>query len=829
MPEDAAGRKTDDRHGGNGDDAGLPAFLLRRIRLQALFLWIERLLRALAPLLLLAALFVALSWLGFWRLVPPWLHLGILLLLAGFGLYRIWMRRTAFYPVAFSRAIAALEENDPHRPVTSLRDSPAMGGEDAALLWHRHRQAALARSRNLRPRPPAPALWRQDPYTLRMPVLLLLLLGAIAAGDAAWPRLRDGLLPGPFGGGAVPMRVEIWLIPPEYTAVPPQILKVESQAGGGEKPAALTLPEGSMLKVSASGSPRDLDVRYGGRRLKAARNGDGAIILEAELTESGVLSVAAPAMEPLRRQITVLPDNIPEAVLVNRPSVGRRNALRIAYRAADDYRLRSLTVDIRTLDGKAVAETPLPLAEDGARKAEGVYFADYTAHPLAGSKVRLRLLARDDLGQIGESAAFELTLPERRFTHPVARQLVALRRQLAQAPGQTDVVAGALLLIERDPAAYQGRVATHLAIDLARRQLLRRGTAVQDEVMDLLWAAAVDLEDDGTAMAGMRLRQAQQALQEALARNAPAAEIDRLMNDLSRALQDYLAALARAGGEGGDGADAMQGRSLSGRDLQEMLARARDLARTGARAQAQRLLSRLQDILENLRAQPAGDPAQTRAGQGVLRDLGRLMRRQQQLMDRTERARRRGPAGSAGSMQGRRGGVTVRPLLPPGSAVPPPQALPAPEGGSLRPLAGAQEEARRDLGRLLERLAGALGDIPEPFARADEAMRAARQALERGEGGAALDAQRQSLNQLQRAAEAVEAMIGGMAASGGRGTGGPEGGAPGGWGADGQEILPAEMRIRRSHEILRQLQERRADPARPRRELDYIDRLLKLY
>ncbi len=824
MPEDARHRADDDGEGGEGF-AGLPAFLLRRICIQALFAWIETLLRALAPLLLAVGLFVALSWLDFWRLLPSWLHLAVLFLLAGGCLVFLWRGRGVFRPVSLSRAARRLEESDPHRPITSLLDSPATGDEDAALLWHRHRQNALARSRRLSPRPPAPAWWRRDPYSLRMPVLLLLVVGGIAAGGEWWPRLRDGLLPQPFGSAGMPVRIEAWLIPPEYTARPPLILKAEKKPGGGAP--AVSLPEGSVLKVGANGSPRDLEVRYGGRRLEAVRGGDGAVTLEAELNESGRLRIAAPGMAAITRQVTILPDRMPEVVLTEKPAAGRRNALRIAYRAADDYRIRSLVIDIRTPEGEAVAETPLPLAEDGTRRTEGVYFADYTDHPLAGSKVRLRLRARDDRGQIGESATVELTLPARRFIHPVARQLAALRRQLAKTPGQQDVVAAALLLIERDPAAYQGRVATHLAIDLARRQLLRRqGKVVVQAVMDLLWAAAVDLDDDGTAMAANRLRAAQQALQEALARNAPADEIDRLMDELSRALQDYLAALGRKGGADGNTADAAAGRGLSGQDLQDMLARARDLARTGARDQARRMLSRLQDILENLRTQQVADPARAGAGQGVLRGLERLMRQQQQLMDRTMQARRAAPRGG--------NGVFVRPLPAPGSGQSPPQSLPAmpPEGRApLQPLAGAQEETRRDLGRLLERLAGVLGDIPAPFARADEAMRAARRALERGQGTAALDAQRRSLNQLQRAAEAVEAMMSEGAASSRTGNGPPssKNRAPGGWGADGQEILPAETQIRRSYRILRQLRERRGDPSRPRRELDYIDRLLELY
>ena len=88
------------------------------------------------------------------------------------------------------------------------------------------------------------------------------------------------------------------------------------------------------------------------------------------------------------------------------------------------------------------------------------------------------------------------------------------------------------------------------------------------------------------------LRQAMQALQDALARNAPNAEIDRLTEALRQAMDRYLQALMqnvqRQGMENMQNFDPSQ-TTMTGRDLQKMLDRAQELAkdrvaRRGARS-----------------------------------------------------------------------------------------------------------------------------------------------------------------------------------------------------------------------------------------------------
>ena len=59
-------------------------------------------------------------------------------------------------------------------------------------------------------------------------------------------------------------------------------------------------------------------------------------------------------------------------------------------------------------------------------------------------------------------------------------------------------------------------------------------------IQQLLWDTALRVEDGNLSLAERELRQLQQALQEALARNAPDAEIEKLMNELQQAIDKYL-------------------------------------------------------------------------------------------------------------------------------------------------------------------------------------------------------------------------------------------------------------------------------------------------
>ena len=78
----------------------------------------------------------------------------------------------------------------------------------------------------------------------------------------------------------------------------------------------------------------------------------------------------------------------------------------------------------------------------------------------------------------------------------------------------------------------------------ARLMLDHDAAAIRRGAAELLWDTALRIEDGRATLAQRDLRDAMQALQDALARNAPDAEIDQLMSELQQAIDRYLQALA---------------------------------------------------------------------------------------------------------------------------------------------------------------------------------------------------------------------------------------------------------------------------------------------
>jgi hypothetical protein len=219
-------------------------------------------------------------------------------------------------------------------------------------------------------------------------------------------------------------------------------------------------------------------------------------------------------------------------------------------------------------------------------------------------------------------------------------------------------------------------------------------------------------------------------------------------------------------------------------------------------------------MLENLRAglMMANPRSGENSPQGALRDLGELMRRQQQLLDQTFRDSRRA--------QGTR-----------------------PEGGDPA-MAGRQESLRRRLGELMRRLGEGQGQIPDPLGRAERSMLEARRALQQGRPGSAVGPQTNALEEMRAGAQAmIEQMMEQMGAArdgrDGRGRFGPLNQDPLGrafsdderdGGITGGDVeIPDKAALERAREILNELYRRAGQSRRPKPELEYIDRLLRRF
>ena len=810
---------------------------LRRVTTRAsLNLWWEAIWPRLSPIATLAGTFVAASWLGLWRLTAAPARYALLALFAAAASYLL-VRLIRIRAPNRAAAIRRIETASgvSHRPATAFSDNLATGADRVSrALWHAHRRRLLSRLADLKAGLPSPQLAARDPYALRFLVVLALVVGFTAAGPERLDRLSEAIR-----GGETPAqvlaRIDAWVTPPAYTGRPPLFLTGDFERAGTPNH---TVPAGSTVTVRI-GDARDFSVVSLGpqgvvpvepQAKKVAADGLAPPLEHLiELSGDQTVAVRRRGRDVLIWRFTVEPDGPPSIAFLGKPDTSS-GSLELAYALADDYGVVAAYADIApAFDGGDAPPRPLyrpptmPLTLPQLRTREGSAetVRDLTSHPWAGAKVALTLVVRDEAGQEGRSDTMTILLPARRFGDPLARAVAEQRTGLALDAGARFGVAEALDAVtlgdDIEPAG------DHLALRSAYHRLhLARDDEGLRAVADYLWAIALGIEEGNLSPLLRDLRAAQEALRQALEDGADEDEIARLTDELRRVMQEFLRALAEQARRNPQISDLPDDpmRTLRSLDLERMLDRIEDLARSGARDAARQLLGELQNMLENLQAgRPLfGDPQ--RAGEMLegLEELGDMIRRQEELLNRTFRAERgQNPEGQ----QGRR--LSEEELRE-----------------ALRELQRGQRSLADALQGLLDRLEGA--DIgPGELGEAGQAMGQAAGELGDGRPGAALGSQGRALQSLRRGTQQLlEQLAGNQPGQGRDGLGGDIFGGDPLPNADplgrprpltGPDLgttvkVPDEIDIQRAREILDAIRRRLGEIGRPQFEREYLERLL---
>jgi len=819
---------------------------LRRLtRLAQAALFWERLWPALWPLTGVILLYLAASLAGLWEMAPPALtHV----LRPGFlvaAVAALWPLTRLRWP-GRDEALARLDRSAPGlaraRIASAYADAQATGLADPAsrALWRRHQAMLERRLAALRLRPPVVRMADRDRRALRAIPVLALVTAAFVAG----PDWRNRLSSGFTWNWSLDLaaqnasRLDGWIDPPRYTRRPPVMLDL---ASGAAPTGPMRVPVNSILVVQAAGD--DLTVSAGSGLTPApGEAGDappaGLQRARYRITGDGEVSIRGGGGAHVV-QFRAIPDQPPKVTLKGAPAGGARGSLTITYTATDDYGLASGRAEIRRIGGgagRSLAGPPditLNLPANPGDGAELRTVAELASHPWAGANVSLTLVVKDDAGQEGRSETVTLTLPERTFADPLARALVEQRRDLILTPDLRERVQTALDALLIAPELFTPRSGTYLGLRRVAEQLRRaNGDPALIDVAEQLWQLALVIEDGDLSDAEKQLRQAQQALRDAIERGAGEDEIRRLSQELRRAMDRYVAEMGRqARGRPQQQGDA-NARTITQDDLQKLLDRIEELTRQGQREQAARLLDRLRQLMENLRTaspsqgggqggQQGGDQgAQGEAGRRLgkaLGDLDELMRRQQALRDETfrqgqqEQDSENGDGQDGSPQQGRPGGSNERAQRGerPGQGERPGpgqrdgaggQGQRGQKGGgaggkpdqpdaSPGDLRQRQEALRRQLEELQQQLKRDGAETGKGFGDADREMRGAGEALERESPGEAVDSQGRALDQMRRGAQDLARQ---MAEADGKGRGQNQDGAqdmddgqPGARGANG--------------------------------------------
>ena len=332
--------------------------------------------------------------------------------------------------------------------------------------------------------------------------------------------------------------------------------------------------------------------------------------------------------------------------------------------------------------------------------------------------------------------------------------------------------------------------------------------------------------------------------------------LDELLENAEKAMQDSVDNLKskKTDGSLSNQSEAIQNlekytfrpRILSDRDLKSMLDRLERLSKSGDKDAAKQLLEQLQQMLENLQmAQPgqSGDSDMEQA----LNELGDMIRKQQQLRDKTfkqgqdsRRDRMRGKQGDQGMGDLQQDQQGLRDRLKKLQE----QLAKRGMGPGQRGEKGQKGEKGQG-GEQGEQGQGDQGDGEDGLDQADSAMGDASGRLGEGNAEGAVDSQGRALEALRKGAQNLaDAMQQGDGDQPGDGPGNRAGRQQSGgnqtdplgrplhgreFGDDLTVKIPGEIDVQRVRRILEELRRRLADPSRPQIELDYIERLLKDY
>ncbi|OYQ34802.1 TIGR02302 family protein [Niveispirillum lacus] len=837
------------------------------LKLARAALWWERLWPALWRPLSLLGLFLALAWMGLFIRMSPWLHVPLLLaILGGTGwLVRQGLRELNRPTEVDARRRLERDSQLAHRPLSQLQDGIAGGAGDpvAHALWRAAQERARQQAQHLRVDLPDSRLPTRDPWALRVAAALLMVVGATVGWGDLGGRTAGALLPSlGLGDLLTPTRLDAWATPPDYTGQPPVFLTGQKPADSpaeADEEKLLFLPAGTKLVVRLDGGFGTPSLDANDQRVDFAPVAGGGYQIEVALTSGEDVSVRQFGREVASWPIRLVPDQPPGIAFRTPPSATERNALRIDYTGADDYGIHTVTatVTLGTDLAGAIDRTPidltLPVPAKNRREITGTGFHDLTGHPWAGMPVNVRLRATDGAGQVSQSAEQTMTLPERHFNHPVAHAIIEQRKTLIlMGDAVRPIVGRALHDLSVNLDGYGGDPLAFLALRSAVGRLMRNaGPDTVPSTIAMLWDVALRIEDGNLSLAERELRDAQKALMEALDNNASAEEIDRAMQRLEQAMQEFMDALAQQeaqqqpqnGQPQNQGPSDPDAQSMSREEVEDMVRQMRDLAQSGNHEAARQMLSQLQQLMENLQngqSPPPQDPQanqQAEALSELARKLRDVQRQQQQLMDETfsqqqdqfDQAEQLPQNQMQGlGMPNRQG----RAPNPDGRAQ---QRSPAdPAAGAM---ASKQDDLRTELGDVMRRLGEIGGEIPRPLGRAERAMKDAADALRSGAPDQAVASQGEALEQLAQTLQSMQEQMaranpgqaGGQRTPSGRQQGRDPLGRPlpGSGSLNGEEVkIPAEADMQRAREILEELRRRASEQNRPKAERDYIDRLL---
>jgi len=619
-------------------------------------LLLERIWRSFWPALSIVFVFAGLACLKFFFLFTAGVHAALLLLFIAAFFAAAHLLGPAFHMPDAAAVRRAIEKQSGlhHRPLEAMTDAPVQGTSvESRKLWQQYQERLQKIGARLRIHRPQPNVAAQDKHNIRFAALLLLLLGVGVArqetlfriSEAATPDVRPLLQ-------LAPVALDAWITPPAYTHINP-IFLATTQLGAAATAGHIEAPENSVLKVRLSGYSSAPQLSYDGVKYAFTQTQPKDFTLEMPLTKSGELKISQWYIRSLGHwPVTIVEDHAP-GIVVLKTETTKRNALKITYMAKDDYHIKSVTGTIKPTPellktfGTKTVDFDMPVPDNGDKEMD--YVTDLTAHPWAGSPVLLTLSAADDAGHVTESAPETVTLPERVFTNPVAQRIIANRKKLIWYGDEVTqkLVITDLSDVASHPENYKWDNTTFLGLAMAVKRMAYDGSdAAMQTVIPFLWDLAVRVEDGGLQLAARELSDSLQKLSDGLKdKSLTKEQVQELMDNVQQKMREYVKNLAsemqqrqQDGKQMPQMSPELANKIMKNVDMQKLMDQMQQLSQGSEREQMEKMAQYLKNSVDNMdwKKLDQMQKGQRESMEG-LDDLQKLIERQQQLMDKTNK------------------------------------------------------------------------------------------------------------------------------------------------------------------------------------------------
>mgnify|MGYP003949756131 CR=1 FL=1 len=718
----------------------LKLYLLKPMAWLVLF-W-EAFWTAFWPLFVFLGFVFALAFTPISDFLPPYWHLGILaflsftfIVLLGLGIWKIRLPK-------WLQASRRLEEDSGflHQPLSGMKEEANFITTDpddpSAALWNAHQEQQRKQLKKTKIKAPRGLLLTLDRYGIR----LLPLLAIAIVAPLNWLNLernvKSNLWPTwPTPPAPLALQIDAWITPPTYTAIDPFVVDF-SKTGQHQ----LHVPTKSELVLQLQGGTDGVEVRDGQGAIDATKVSSGAIRIKMALQNDKTIQVLKTGAEKAALSFSIKPDLKPAIILEERPRSTDRGSLQLKYRAEDDYGLAKITAQLELAEGPK--QNPATLLLTNFNELETLVqksdFLSLAEHLWAGSPVFISLIAEDIIGQVKESSPAHVQLPERQFRNPLAKKVIEIRKQLYFRSQDRFLLAQTLLNMAQELGASED----NRRIDI---QLLQIGTKlksftetkVPDTFYKELWDIALALDFSPLSDAETRLKEAEENLRDALENSAPESEVEQRVQELRKAMEDFMSEMARQSLE-----DMLNNQNLdlapldqnspTSSALDQLSDELKNLTEQGAREEALELLNRMKEMLENLQSNDLkmslNQSPNDGSNAGMMQQLGEIMEDQQSLLNELFSAMQAGTDWNDTSD--------------------------ANLDSALK-----QEKIRQALGDLMRDTARGLGGIPKPLGEAERKMKSAVEALRGARGEEAVESQTQALRSLQDSAQEIANII----------------------------------------------------------------------